>query len=100
MPKQLSTLPMNLQEPPSGMPLYRWLYDTLRAAILAGRLPAGARLPATRDLAARYGLSRPAVVTSFEPLRAEGYVEGKVGFGTDVRQALPGEPLLLSNASA
>ena len=56
MAKQSSTLPLNLPEPPTGVPLYRWFYEELRRAILAGRLPSGARLPATRDLAAQYGL--------------------------------------------
>ena len=89
MPKQSSTLPLNLQAPPPGTPLYRWFYDELRAAILAGRLPSGARLPATRDLARQYGLSRPTIVTAFEQLRSEGYVEGRVGSGTYVSQTLP-----------
>lgn len=89
MPKQPSTLPLNLQTAPAGTPLYRWLYEELRAAILAGRLPSGARLPATRDLAKQYGLSRPTIVTAFEQLRSEGYVEGKVGSGTYVSKTLP-----------
>lgn len=89
MPKQPSTLPLNLQQAPSGTPLYRWLYEELRAAILAGRLPSGARLPATRDLAGQYGLSRPTIVTAFEQLRSEGYVEGRVGSGTYVSKTLP-----------
>lgn len=89
MPKQPSTLPLNLHQPPAGTPLYRWFYEELRAAILAGRLPSGARLPATRDLAAQYGMSRPTLVTAFEQLRSEGYVEGKVGSGTYVSKTLP-----------
>jgi len=75
------------------MPLYRWLYEELRSAILAGRLHPGARLPATRDLAAQYGISRPTIVTAFEQLRSEGYVEGKVGSGTYVSKTLPDELL-------
>ena len=75
------------------MPLYRWLYEELRSAILAGRLHPGARLPATRDLASQYGISRPTIVTAFEQLRSEGYVEGKVGSGTYVSKTLPDELL-------
>jgi GntR family transcriptional regulator/MocR family aminotransferase len=89
MAKQSSTLLLNLQQPPAGTPLYRWFYEELRAAILAGRLPSGARLPATRDLAGQYGLSRPTIVTAFEQLRSEGYVEGRVGSGTYVSKTLP-----------
>lgn len=93
MAKKLSTLPLNLRGPKSRMPLYRWLYDELRSTILAGRLHPGARLPATRDLAAQYGISRPTIVTAFEQLRSEGYVEGKVGSGTYVSETLPDELL-------
>src|SRR5579863_8293706 len=93
MAKKSSTLPLNLREPKPGLPLYRWLYDELRAAILSGRLHPGARLPATRDLAAQYGISRPTIVTAFEQLRSEGYVEGKVGSGTYVSKTLPDDLL-------
>jgi len=93
MAKKSSTLPLNLPEPASGTPLYRWLYEELRSAILGGNLRPGARLPATRDLAAQYDLSRPTIVSAFEQLREEGYVEGKVGSGTYVSQTLPEELL-------
>ena len=36
--------------PSSAQPLYRQLYDSLRAAILAGQLVGGARLPSTQRL--------------------------------------------------
>jgi len=93
MTKRLSTLPLNLRERARGTPLYRWLYDELRSGILSGHLRPGARLPATRDLAAQYGLSRPTIVAAFEQLRFEGYVEGKVGSGTYVSKTLPDELL-------
>lgn len=93
MPKKSSTLPLNLRGPAPGTPLYRWLYEELRSAILSGQLRPGSRLPATRDLAAQYGLSRPTIVTAFEQLHSEGYVEGKVGSGTFVSQTLPDQLL-------
>src|SRR5580692_4640415 len=93
MAKKSSTLPLNLRAPKPRMPLYRWLYEELRSAILTGRLHPGARLPATRDLASQYGISRPTIVTAFEQLRSEGYVEGKVGSGTYVSKTLPDELL-------
>ena len=71
------------------MPLYRWLCEQLRAAILEGRLHPGARLPATRDLAVSYKLSRATIVTAFEQLKSEGYVEGRTGSGTYVNKVLP-----------
>jgi GntR family transcriptional regulator/MocR family aminotransferase len=60
----------------------------------------GARLPATRDLAAEYGISRPTIVTAFEQLRSEGYVEGKVGSGTYVSKTLPDELLQAPRAKS
>ncbi|MBV8476100.1 MAG: PLP-dependent aminotransferase family protein [Acidobacteria bacterium] len=89
MPRQTSSLPLSLPPPASGMSLYRWLYEELRSAILEGRLHSGARLPATRDLARVYRLSRATIVTAFEQLRSEGYVEGKPGSGTYVTHVLP-----------
>lgn len=100
MAKKLSTLPLSLRGPKPGTPLYRWLYDELRARILAGQLRPGMRLPATRDLAMQYGLSRPTIVTAFEQLRSEGYVEGRVGSGTYVSQTLPDELLQAPRAGS
>jgi GntR family transcriptional regulator/MocR family aminotransferase len=93
MAKKSSALLLNLREPKSRTVLYRWLYEELRTAILTGRLRPGSRLPATRDLAEQYGISRPTIVTAFEQLRSEGYVEGKVGSGTYVSKTLPDELL-------
>jgi len=93
MPKKSTSLPLNLRQPVPGAPLYRWLYEELRAAILAGHLRPGVRLPASRDLAVQYRLSRPTIVAAFEQLRSEGYVEGRVGSGTYVSQTLPDELL-------
>lgn len=100
MAKKPSTLPLNLRGPKPGMPLYRWLYEELRSAILTGQLRPGARLPATRDLAAQYGLSRPTIVIAFEQLQSEGYVEGKVGSGTYVSQTLPDQLLHAPKAAS
>ncbi len=70
-------------------PAFRWLYAALRGDILAGRLRPGSRLPATRDLAAQYGLSRGTVVSAFEELKSEGYLHGSKGSGTYVSSVLP-----------
>ncbi|WP_371501326.1 PLP-dependent aminotransferase family protein [Kitasatospora sp. NBC_00374] len=56
----------------------------LRAAVRAGRLAAGARVPATRALAAQLGLSRGVVVEAYAQLVAEGYLVGAHGSGTRV----------------
>jgi GntR family transcriptional regulator/MocR family aminotransferase len=89
MPRETTAFPLSLPAPPAGESLYRWLYGELRVAILDGRLRPGARLPATRDLAAAYRLSRATIVTAFEQLKSEGYVEGRSGSGTYVSEVLP-----------
>lgn len=65
-------------------PVVRQVYDQVRGAILAGALGAGARLPSSRDLAGRLGVARASVVSAFDQLLAEGYVEGRRGAGTFV----------------
>jgi len=100
LPKHATSLPLSLPAPPSGTPLYRWFYNELRTAILDGRIAPGARLPATRDLAREYNLARATVVASFEQLKSEGYVEGKVGAGTFVTQVLPDDLLQVGRSSA
>jgi GntR family transcriptional regulator / MocR family aminotransferase len=70
-------------------PAFRWIYAALRADILAGRLRSGSRLPATRELAKQYGLSRGTVVSAFEELKSEGYLHGSGGSGTYVSSVLP-----------
>ncbi len=52
----------------------QWLTDTLRAAVLEGRLAPGALLPASRELAAELGLGRNTVVGAYEQLGVEGYL--------------------------
>ncbi len=100
MPKKATTLPLPLPHPPAHTPRFRWFYQELRSAILAGRLQPGARLPATRDLAREYGMARGTIVTAFEQLSSEGYVEGKTGSGTYVSQVLPEELLQVGRVKA
>jgi hypothetical protein len=89
MPKRTSTHDLVLHERPTGMSITHWVYHELREAILAGRLPPGARLPSTREMAQQWQMARSTVVTAFAQLRAEGYVHGTVGAGTVVAATLP-----------
>ncbi|MGB9234209.1 MAG: PLP-dependent aminotransferase family protein [Terriglobales bacterium] len=98
MPRKTTSLPLNLAAPAAGAALFRWLYEQLRTAILEGRLQPGARLPATRDLAKAYGLSRTTIVSAFEQLQSEGYIEARVGSGTRVSKVLPEELLTVRGA--
>ena len=86
----------------SAAPLYHQLYEQLRRMILEGELPAETRLPPTRELARRCGISRVTVTAAYEQLQAEGYVTSQVGAGTFVTPlplppaaaALPSSPVI------
>ncbi len=65
------------------------VFDRLRQGILAGTLPAGARLPPTRALAEELGVARQTVVLAYERLASEGYVRARTGSGTFVAPDLP-----------
>ncbi|MDP9865093.1 MULTISPECIES: MocR-like pyridoxine biosynthesis transcription factor PdxR [Streptosporangium] len=64
----------------------------LRQAVRQGRLPAGERLPASRELAKDLGLSRGVVVEAYEQLVAEGFLISRVGAGTSVAPAASRPP--------
>ncbi|TWT15606.1 PLP-dependent aminotransferase family protein [Reyranella sp. CPCC 100927] len=83
----------------SRVPLHLQIYERLRAAVLTGALRRGARLPATRALAAELGLSRATVLAAYEQLLAEGYLESRVGAGTRVARQLPESALHAPSSS-
>ncbi|HVI57261.1 MAG TPA: PLP-dependent aminotransferase family protein [Luteimonas sp.] len=72
-------------------PMHAQLTRALRAAVLAG-LVGGRRLPATRQLARELGLSRNTVLSAYEQLRAEGFIEARAGSGSYVARQLPSTP--------
>jgi GntR family transcriptional regulator / MocR family aminotransferase len=89
MTKRATAFALALPPRQPQTPAYRWLYASLRAEILEGRLRSGAKVPATRDLARQYRLSRGTIVSAFELLKSEGYVRGRIGSGTYVSKVLP-----------
>ena len=73
--------------------LYQDLARSLLEELAAGRFPIGARLPAERELAATYNVSRPTVREAMIALEVQGVVEVKVGSGAYVLR-IPGEETL------
>jgi len=67
----------------------RTLHHELRLAIVQGRLPAGAKLPATRRSAAYFGVSRNTVAEAYDRLLNEGCVVTRRGSGTYVADRSP-----------
>lgn len=100
MSKTSAPFPFALPPRPKGAPATRWLYESLRAAILEGRLGLGSRLPTTRELSSHYDLARGTVVTAFENLKAEGYVNATIGSGTYVACELPDNLLVAPRSLA
>ncbi|HXC85454.1 MAG TPA: winged helix-turn-helix domain-containing protein, partial [Trebonia sp.] len=63
----------------AAAPLATQVAEQFRAAVEAGLLGAGERLPSTRDLATVLGVSRTVVTTAYARLFAEGWLEGRHG---------------------
>lgn len=70
--------------------LYQDLARRLLAELASGAYEVGARLPAERELALQYNVSRPTVREAVIALEVQGLVEVRVGSGAYVRR-LPGK---------
>ncbi|MEL6604348.1 MAG: PLP-dependent aminotransferase family protein [Cyanobacteria bacterium J06614_10] len=75
-------------------PLHRQIYEQVRTAILTGRLRAGQKLPASRQLAQSLGVSRSTVTQSYDQLIGEGYLHTQTGSGTFVCAEIPDNLLM------
>jgi DNA-binding transcriptional MocR family regulator len=73
----------------SETPLYRQLAGLLANRIASGRLCAGERLPATRELAEQLGLNRTTISAAYRLLETEGLIHGHVGRGSFVAEGKP-----------
>ena len=81
-----------LPDPDSGRALYLRIADRIISLIRAGRLRAGDRLPASRQLAAALGVNRKTVVAAYTDVREQGYLVARRGSGVAVAANLPPEP--------
>jgi GntR family transcriptional regulator, hexuronate regulon transcriptional repressor len=70
--------------------LYQDVARDLLEELAAGRYAVGGRLPAERELAAKYNVSRPTVREAIIALEVQGLVEVRVGSGAYVLR-LPGK---------
>src|SRR5258708_38580620 len=89
-PDILAHLPLDRD---ARIPLHQQIYDGFRRAILGGSLRSGQRVPSTRTLAVELRVSRLPVLTAYEQLLHEGYLDGRVGSGTFVSATLPDDSL-------
>lgn len=72
-------------DPDSATPPFRQLHDAVVAAVAAGALLPGQRLPTVRALAAHLGLAPGTVAGAYRSLEEAGIVEGRGRAGTFVR---------------
>jgi GntR family transcriptional regulator / MocR family aminotransferase len=89
MTRRASSFELILPPRPDGTPSFHWLRNVLRTEILNGRITPGSKLPASREFARQYQLSRGTILAALDELQSEGYLEGRRGSGTYVSQILP-----------
>ena len=65
-------------------PVWRQIADQIRAALVAGRIKAGARLATVRELALDLGLNHNTVAEAYRQLAAEGFLQLERGVGAVV----------------
>src|SRR5690606_38505696 len=92
-------LPMRLDRT-SAQTLQTQIYEQVRQLILGSRLKAGARMPASRALAAELGVSRNTVLLAYDRLIAEGYLETRPAAGTLVNAQLPDDAIRIRQQPA
>ncbi|MBM3780925.1 MAG: PLP-dependent aminotransferase family protein [Acidobacteria bacterium] len=88
MPRRSQGLPLLHLPPvttgPGAPPRSQQVYATLRTLVLSGRVPAGARLPSTRAVAAAIGVARNTVLQAIDRLVSDGLVDCRRGSGCRV----------------
>ncbi|MEW1736318.1 PLP-dependent aminotransferase family protein [Nocardia beijingensis] len=87
----LEDLPLALDRD-LAQPLSVQIADQLRHAATSGPLRGGDRLPSTRALAGRLGVSRTVVAAAYDQLHAEGWLRGRRGSGTYLTTAPAAAP--------
>jgi GntR family transcriptional regulator/MocR family aminotransferase len=73
----------------AAAPLSLQVARQLQAAIEAGRVAPGTRLPSTRSLARELGVSRNTVLAAYEELTDRGFVRSRRGSGMYVCARVP-----------
>lgn len=71
-------------DPESRSSQYRQLVEQLRSRIADGRIPGGAKLASSRELADTLRIARGIVLEAVDQLKLEGYLETRQGSGTYV----------------
>ena len=79
-----------MYQPIQSERLYERIVDQIERLIIAGDLKVGDQLPAERELAEQFAVSRTAVREAIKALREKGLVEIRLGRGTFVTKGAAG----------
>jgi GntR family transcriptional regulator / MocR family aminotransferase len=71
------------------LPIFVQIGDALTAAMRAGVIKPGERVPGARELSATLGVNRNTVTAAYDALESEGWVRRHAGSGTFVNDVLP-----------
>ncbi len=72
--------------PGDGRPIYRQIVDQVKAALAAGRLKPGDKLPTHRDLAKELVVAPLTIKKAYDLLQTEGLIQMAQGRGTFVSE--------------
>jgi GntR family transcriptional regulator, transcriptional repressor for pyruvate dehydrogenase complex len=72
--------------------LYLQIAEQVRSLITAGEFASGSRLPSERELAKRFGVSRPSLREALIALEVQGYVDVRPGSGIVVTKPSSATP--------
>jgi DNA-binding transcriptional regulator YhcF (GntR family) len=76
----------------SEVPVREQIITQVTLGIASGELPAGTRLPSTREIALRYNIHSNTVSNAYQILADQGWLEFRKGSGFYVRETQSGEP--------
>jgi GntR family transcriptional regulator len=74
-----------------GEPIGRLIVDEVWLAVIEGTMPSGERLPTSRQVAIRLGISPRTVEQAYEELEARGVVATRPGEGSFISLNLPSD---------
>ena len=96
--KRVSIAGMHIERA-SAVPLHLQIASHLRSGILQGLFPAGTQFLGSREIARELGCSRTVVLTAWDLLYAEGYLESTPRGGVTVASVTPAHALPAAAAS-
>jgi len=83
----------NLQDGPSGVPIYTRIVESVRSAIASGLLAPGDKLPTNRELSTFLKVDRSTVARAYLELSRLALIDSQVGRGTFVSGRLNETPV-------